>query len=198
MSSWPPNELCHEESKQMSSTSTRFLAQIQRNLESWRTGEIDYATFIESQRDTWAGIQAAGRHVQAEVLRALSGAPRVAQLLLAEDTQQRTVQLRIHTTAALPLPRRYCAVVARTAAGSPVLRVSAADPRSRQAEHRQLAATIYEIAADLERRSHALEVHWTIAADPDSGQVVIELTGEHESELADELVANVMTEHQLI
>lgn len=192
------DQRCHEESKQMSSTATRFLAQIQRNLESWRAGEIDYATFVESQRDTWAGIQAAGRHVEAEVLRALSGAPRVAHLLMAEDAQQRTAQLRIHTSAALPPPRRYCGVVARTAAGSPVLRVSAADPRSWQVEHRQLAATIYEIAADLERRSHALEVHWTIAADPESGQVVIELTGEHESELADELVANVMTEHQLI
>ncbi|MGH9885614.1 MAG: hypothetical protein ACREBE_08805, partial [bacterium] len=82
--------------------------------------------------------------------------------------------------------------------GSPVLRVSAADPRSRHAEHRQVAAITYQIAADLERRSQGLEVHWMITADPENGQVVIELTGEHEAELADELVANVMTEHQLI
>ncbi len=182
----------------MSSTATRFLAQIQRNVESWRTGEIDFVTFTESQRDAWCGIRAAGRHVEAEVLRALSGTPRVGHLLLVEDAQQLTVQLRIHTTAARPPARRYCGVAARTSAGSPVLRVSAADPRSRQAEHRQLAAIIYEIAADMERRSHALEVHWTIAADPENGQVVIELTGEHEADLADELVHNVMTEHQLI
>ena len=51
---------------------------------------------------------------------------------------------------------------------------------------------------DLASRSHQLEVHWTIAADPENCQVIIELTGEHEAELADELVANVMTEHQLI
>ena len=182
----------------MSSTATRFLAQIRRNVESWRAGEIDYATFTESQRDAWAGIHAAGKYVEAEVLRALTGATRVAGLLMLEEAQQRTVQLRIRTTAALPPPRRYCALVARTEAGGPVLKVLATDPRSQQAEPRQVAAMIYEIAADMERRSQQLEAHWTIAADPERGQVVIELSGEHETELADELVANVMTEHQLM
>jgi hypothetical protein len=182
----------------MSSTATRFLAQIRRNVESWHAGEIDYGTFTESQRDTWAGIHAAGRHVEAEVLRALTGATRVADLLMLEDAQQRTVQLRVRRTAALPPTRRYCGMVTRTVAGSPVLQVLAADPRSQQAVHRQVAAMIYEIAADMERRSEHLEAHWTIAADPENGQVVIELTGEHEAELADELVAKVMTERQLI
>jgi hypothetical protein len=184
-------------STKMSSTATRFLTQIRRNVESWRSGEIDYVTFTESQRETWTGIHAAGRHVEAEVLRALTGAARVADVLLLDDAQQRTVHLRLHRPAGLPPPRLYCGVVARTAAGSPVLRVSAADPRSREAEHRQVAAMIYEIAADMERRSHELEAHWTIAVDPENGQVVIELTGEHEIELAEELVANVMTERQL-
>jgi hypothetical protein len=192
------NQRRHEESKQMSSTATRFLAQIRRNIESWRVGEIDYVTFIESQRDTWAGIQAADRHVQAEVLRALSGAPRVAHLLLVECAQQGTVQLPMRRVAALRSVRPYCGVVARTAAGSPVLTVLPGHPRSQHVEHRQLAAIIYEIAAEMERRSQQLEVHWTIAADPENGQVIIELTGEHEAQLADELVAHVMAERQLI
>lgn len=182
----------------MSSTATRFLAQIRRNVESWRAGEIDYVTFTEFQRDTWAGIQTAGRQVAAEVLRALSGATLVADLLMLESTQQRTVQLRLHRTVALPPARRYCGLVARTSAGSPVLKVLATDSESWQSEPRQVAALIYEIAADMERRSQHLEAHWTIAADPENGQVVIELAGEHEAELADELVANVMAERQLI
>jgi hypothetical protein len=173
-----------ETSTQMSSTATRFLTQFRRNIASWRAGEIDFATFTESQGDAVDGVRAAGRHVQAEVLRALTGATRVAHLLL-EDPRQ-------------PSQRHYYGVVARTAAGSPVLRVVAADPRSRQAEHRQVAAMIYEIAADMERRSHQLEVHWTIAVDPENGQVVIELTGDHDAQLADELVTNVMAERQLI
>jgi hypothetical protein len=182
----------------MSSTATRFIAQFRRNIASLDAGEIDFATFTESQCDAIAGIRAAGRRVEAEVLRALTGATRVAHLLLLDGPQQQTVQLRIRQVAAQRPQRHYCGVVARTPAGSPVLRVLAADPQSRQAAHRLLAATIYEIAADMERRSYQLEAHWTIAADPENGQVVIELTGDHEAQLADELVATVMTEHQLI
>jgi hypothetical protein len=182
----------------MSSIATRFLAQIRHNIESWRADEIDYVTFIESQRDTWAGIQAAGRQVVAEVLRALTGAPRVAHLLMLEDGEQRTVQLPTCRRAAFPATRPYRGVVGRTASGCPVLSVLPTTPRSRQAEHRQVAALIYEIAADMERHSHQLQAHWTIAVDPEIGQVVIELTGEHEVDLATELVANVMNDHQLI
>lgn len=181
----------------MSSTATRFVAQIRRNVELFYEGEIDYVTFTESQREAWAGIRAAGKRVEAEVLRALTGASRVAHLLRDDDAQQRTVQLPMRRVAARPPERRYCGAVARTTGGSPVLKVRATDPQSRRAEPRQVAAMIYEIAADMERRSQQLEAHWTIAADPENGQVVIELTGEHEAELADELVANVMTEHQL-
>ena len=181
----------------ISSTTTRFLAQIRRNVEWWRTGEIDFATFTESQREAWAGIRAAGGHVEAEVVRALTGATCVAGLLILEDAEERTTQLRVRRTVALSPMQRYWARVARTAAGSPVLTVLATDPRSRQAEPRQVAAMIYEMAADMERRSQQLEAHWTIAVDAENAQVVIELAGAHEAELADELVANVMSEHQL-
>jgi len=57
---------------------------------------------------------------------------------------------------------------------------------------------IYEIAADMERRSHALEAHWTIAADPENRQIVIELSGDHEDELANDLATNVIERYQLI
>jgi hypothetical protein len=186
-----------EASTQMSSTATRFLAQIRCNLESWRAREIDYVTFSESQRNTWAGIRAAGRQVEAEVLRALTGLTCVAELLLGEDTQQRTLQLWVQPTAALPPARRYHVVAARTPAGCPALQVLATEAWSRPVESRQIAALTYEFAADIERRSQELEAHWTIAADPESGQIVIELTGHHEAELAEELLANVMAAHQL-
>lgn len=180
----------------MSSTATRFLTQIRRNVESWRAGEMDFVTFSESQREAWSGVRAAGRHVEAEVLRALTGASRIADLLMLEDAQQRTVSLRVCPPAAHHPAKSYCGRVARTTAGSPVLRVLAADPR--QAEPRRLAAMIYEIAADMERRSQQLEAHWMIAADPENGEVIIEITGDHEVGLADELIANVMTERDLI
>lgn len=61
-----------------------------------------------------------------------------------------------------------------------------------------MAALVYELAADMERRSHQLEAHWSIAPDVEHGQVVVELAGDHEAALADEFIINVMTQHQLI
>ena len=61
-----------------------------------------------------------------------------------------------------------------------------------------MAALVYELAADMERRSQQLEAHWTISPDVESGQVVIELAVDHEAELANEFVANVMSHHQLL
>jgi hypothetical protein len=182
----------------MSSMATQFVTQIRQNLESWRTREIDYPTFTELQRDTWAAIQAAGREVAADVLRMLVGSVGVADVLLLADDHHRTTQVTTRSGKAAASPRRYGGVLARTAAGSPVLRVSVPDRRNARKEHRQIAAVIYEIAADLERRSHELEVHWSIAADAERGEVVIELSDDRESALADELVADVMARHQLI
>jgi len=183
--------------QKMSSISARFVAQIRRNLELWRTHEIDYVTFTDWQRQTWAAITAAGRTVEAEVLRALWGAPGVWDRMLADD-QRGTVQLRTLGQAPTSLAGRYCGELTRTATGSPVLTVSPEGFGMGHTEHRQVAALIYEIAAEMERHSHALEAHWTIAADPENSQIVIELSGDEESALAEELIVNVMTQRQLI
>jgi hypothetical protein len=183
-------------STQMLNIAMRFVAHIRRNLESWRAHEIDFVTFTESQREIWAAIRTVG--AETAVLRALTGSAVAPNVLVLEDELQRTVQMPTIRNTAAALARRYCGTVARTATGSPVLRVSSSDPRDRPAEHRQVAALIYELAADMERCSYQLEAHWTIAADPDNGELVIELTGAHEAELAEELVANVMTQHELL
>ena len=174
----------------------RFVAQIRRNLESWRAHEMDFVTFTESQREIWAAIRTVGAEVA--VLGALTGSAVAPDALVLEDEPQRTVQIPTTRRVAASLARRYCGTVARTATGSPILRVSASDSRDRHAEHRQVAALIYELAADIERCSYQLEAHWTIAADPDNGELVIELTGDHEAELAEELATNVMTQHELL
>lgn len=183
----------------MSSMKERFITRIRRNLESWRAREIDFTTFNEWQRDTWAAIHAAGTEIEASVLSALFGSASHAVIGLRQDDDGQTVQLR------LPMPtthrldgRRYRGELQRTEAGCPVLRVSPADLGCHQSEHRQTAALVYDLAADMERRSQQLEAHWTISPDVEHGQVVIELAGDHEAELADEFVANVMFHHQLI
>jgi hypothetical protein len=180
----------------MSGITTRFIARIRQNLESWRAGEIDHATFTDNQRDAWSAIHAAGKRIEAEVVAALHGGLLLADVDLLDDDDYRTVQLP--TLRRVPAQRDgYRGELARTLGGSPILRIAPADPRSSSAEHRQLTALIYEIAAYMERCSHQLEVHWAIAPDVDIGQVVIELSGDHESALADELVANVLSQHGL-
>ena len=64
----------------------------------------------------------------------------------------------------------YRAEVGRTPAGSPILKLTATNPTGRYAQHRQLAAFIYELAAEMERRSDDLGARWVIS--PDSRWVI--------------------------
>jgi hypothetical protein len=181
----------------MSRMAARFVTQIQKNLDAWRSHEIDFVTFTESQRETWAAIRAAGEHLEADVLRALVGAAGVPAALSLADVHQRRLQIGSSCGEPSFSNRLYRGELSRSATGSPVLQVSPAHPRNWCVDHRQLAALVYDLAADFERRSQELEAHWAIVADAPNGQLVIELTGDHEAELADELITNLMAQHQL-
>ena len=93
--------------------------------------------------------------------------------------------------------RLYHAEVGRTPAGSPILKLSATNPKGSYAQHRQMAAFIYELAADMERRSEELGARWVISPETTNAQVVIELTSDHETTLADEFVASVIADNDL-
>jgi nitroreductase len=77
----------------MSGITTRFIARIRQNLESWRAGEIDHATFTDDQRAALNAIHAAGKRVEAEVVAALHGSVLLADVELLDDDDYRTVQL---------------------------------------------------------------------------------------------------------
>lgn len=193
-----PESACPQERNMSMSMKQRFVTRLRSNVEAWRAGEIDYATFTENQRETWQAIHDAGAAVEAAVVREVNGAARTAEVSPLVNAERLTVRYRAVSQGVRQHDgRRYWGHVERTAAGSPVLALAAADPHSFCAEHRQLAAFIYELAADMERRSLPLGVHWTISPDTENRRVVIELTGDHEAELADEFVAIVMVHHQL-
>lgn len=182
----------------MSSMKERFLARFHHNLESWRAGEIDYVTFNECNRETWEAIAEAGKDMEAEVVAGLRGEVLLAAVGLLAGDEQRTIRVRATNRSDLRLEApRYRGALLRTTKG-PTLRISPTTLAGQDAEHRQVAAVIYELAAHMERLSHQLEVHWTIAPDADGGQVAVELAGEHESTLADEFINSVMIQHQLI
>ena len=91
----------------------------------------------------------------------------------------------------------YRAEVGRTPAGSPILKFTATNPEGRYAQHRQLAAFLYEIAADMERRSEQLGARWVISPETTNGWVVVELASDHETALADEFIASVIADNDL-
>jgi hypothetical protein len=91
----------------------------------------------------------------------------------------------------------YRAAVGRTPAGSPILKLMPTNPEGRYGQHRQVAAFIYELAAEMERRSEGLGARWVISAEAANARVIIELAGDHETALADEFVASVIAENDL-
>ena len=92
--------------------------------------------------------------------------------------------------------RPYRAEVTRTPTGSPVLKLTANHP-TRRYRHRQIAAFIYDLAAEMERRSEGMGARWVISPEPINARVVIELTNDHETALANEFVANIIADNNL-
>jgi hypothetical protein len=53
------------------SKAAQLVAELSANVDAWYAGQIDYGTFGERQRVTWAAVDVAGRSVTEEVLRRL-------------------------------------------------------------------------------------------------------------------------------
>lgn len=93
--------------------------------------------------------------------------------------------------------RMYRAEIKRTPAGSPVLQIHAANSKGRFANHRQITAFIYELAAEMERRSESLRAEWVVSPDRTNERIVLELTSDDETALAEEFLATLIRDHDL-
>ena len=91
----------------------------------------------------------------------------------------------------------YRAECGRTTAGSPTAKIIPTDPKGKFAGERQIAATIYEIAAELERASDDLGVSWAISPQPSDSRITIELSRERQGRNAEDLINQVLTEMQI-
>jgi hypothetical protein len=94
--------------------------------------------------------------------------------------------------------RLYRAEVTRTAVGSPILKLAATNPKGRHAQHRQMASFIYELAAEMERRSEDLGARWVISPDPTNARIVLELASDDEATRADEFINRLITDFELV
>ena len=88
----------------------------------------------------------------------------------------------------------YRAEFGRTTAGSPFLTIVPTNPKGKFAGERQIAATIYEIAAALERASDEVETRSAICAQPDGARITIELSKNSQPWVAETMIERVLAE----
>ena len=60
-----------------------------------------------------------------------------------------------------------------------------------------MAAFIYDLASEMEKRSEALGARWVISVEAWNARVVVELASESEAKAADEFLAQVLTDRNL-
>ena len=88
----------------------------------------------------------------------------------------------------------YRAEFGRTTAGSPFVKIIPTYPKGKFAGERQIAATIYEIAAELERKSDELNARWAICAQPAESKITVELSKNGQPWVAETMVEQVLAE----
>jgi hypothetical protein len=90
--------------------------------------------------------------------------------------------------------RLFRTEIGRTPAGSVRIHVRPANPKGRFDNHRQLAACIYELAAELERRSDDLRARWAISPEAFNSRIDVELGDGDDVEAATRLVTTVLAD----
>ena len=62
--------------------------------------------------------------------------------------------------------RIYRAELSRTPAGSPIVTIVPINAKGPSSHHRQVAAFIYDLASEMEKRSEALGARWAVTHEP--------------------------------
>jgi hypothetical protein len=87
----------------------------------------------------------------------------------------------------------------QTDAGSTRIRFRPAPSRrSLAGEERRLAVLIYELAAEMERRSADMDARWVISPEPFNARLDVEIDERGDPEAAAEFVVQVLSDLQLI
>jgi hypothetical protein len=85
-----------------------------------------------------------------------------------------------------------------TEAGSVRIQFRAAPPaRSLYGNERKLAALIYDLAAEIERRLDESDIRWAVSPEPFHARLDIELSEGEEADVAAEFVAGVLSDFDL-
>jgi hypothetical protein len=95
--------------------------------------------------------------------------------------------------------RIYRAELSLTSAGSPTLKIIPINIHGRSAGHRQVAAFLYDLASEMEKRSDELATkpQWVITVEPYDARVILELADEREKEIANLFLAKLLLDRNL-
>ena len=93
--------------------------------------------------------------------------------------------------------RIYRAGLSRTPAGSPIVTIVPINAKGPSAHHRQVAAFIYDLASEMEKRSEALGARWVISVEAWNARVMVELATESEGKTADGVLAQILADRNL-
>ena len=88
----------------------------------------------------------------------------------------------------------YRAELGRTTAGSPFVKIIPTNPEGAHASGRLIAASVHEIAAQLERKTYEMGELWAISTYPDDAKIVVELNASNDSDLAERLLKEALAE----
>ena len=93
--------------------------------------------------------------------------------------------------------RSYRAELAVTDAGSPILRIVPEDPAAPSAHHRQVAAFVYDLAAEMERRSQEIGATWAISPEAWNSRIILELGSRTKVGAAEGFLQSVLADFDL-
>jgi hypothetical protein len=94
--------------------------------------------------------------------------------------------------------RLYQVDLGRTPAGSPVLKLRPLNPRGPAAGHRQMAAFLFELAAELERRSERPGAGWVVSPETLNDRLVLELGSSDDPAAADRVIGELLADFDLV
>ena len=86
----------------------------------------------------------------------------------------------------------FVAEVDRTTAGSFRVVVRPRNAREPGSSYRQLAVCVYNLAAEMERRSEALGASWVVSPEVFNAKIVLELTDKDDEQAASRFVTKVL------
>jgi hypothetical protein len=93
--------------------------------------------------------------------------------------------------------RIYRTELSRTPTGSPTMKIVPINAKGPSAHHRQVAAFIYDLASEMEKRSETLGARWVISVEAWNARIIVELASEGEAKAADEFLANLLSDRNL-